>query len=149
MTVQWLVASLHLVALAIGVAAVFARARSVRRVRDAADLPSVFVADNLWALAAILWLATGLWRAFGGIEKGTAYYVGHPLFHAKLGLFIVVVLLEIWPAVTLVKWRRARSRGESVDFGKAEALARISYAQLALVLVMVFLATAIARGLLA
>ncbi len=146
MTLRWLIASLHLVALAIGVGAVFARARSVRRVREAADLPSVFVADNLWGVAAILWLGTGVWRAFGGLEKGTAYYLSHPLFHAKLGLFIVVALLEIWPAMTLVKWRRARTAGMSVDLEKADALARISYLQLVLVVVMIFLATAIARG---
>ncbi len=48
--------------------------------------------------------------------------------------------------MTLVKWRRARTAGMSVDLEKADALARISYLQLVLVLAMIFFATAIARG---
>ncbi|MDH3497682.1 MAG: DUF2214 family protein [Gemmatimonadota bacterium] len=147
MTLRWLIASIHLIALAIGVAAIFARARALRRARDPADLPAVFQADNLWGVAAVLWVATGLWRAFGGIEKGTAYYLGNPLFHAKLGLFVVVALLEIRPMVSLVRWRRAATGGTPVDLGLAKLFARISDVQLGLVLGMVFLATAIARGL--
>ena len=147
MTVRWLVASLHLVALALGGAAIFARARFIGRARKPSDLPPVFLADNLWAVAAILWLGTGLWRAFGGLEKGTAYYLGSPLFHAKLGLFIIVVLLEIRPALTLIKWRRAPNGDAPVDQRAALRIRDISNLQFFIVLAMVFLATAMARGL--
>lgn len=146
MTLRWLVASVHLVALAVGAAAVLARARALRAAREPKDLPAVFFADNLWAVAALLWVGTGVWRAFGGLEKGTAYYLGQPLFHAKLGLFVLIVLLEIWPMVGLIKWRRSRRQGTPVDTGRAQMFARISYLQLALVLAIVFLATALARG---
>ncbi len=147
MILRWLVASIHLIALAVGALAVAARARALHRARDTADLPAVFRADNLWGIAAVLWLATGLWRAFGGLEKGTAYYLGQPLFHAKLGLFVVIVLLEIRPMLTLITWRRAVTGGTPVDFSTARLFARTSEVQLVLVLVMVFLATAIARGI--
>lgn len=149
MTIRWFLASFHLVALAIGTAAILARARALRVVRENADVPAVFFADNLWAVAAVLWLATGLWRAFGGVEKGSAYYLGHPVFRLKMALFIVVVLLEIRPMIGLIKWRRSAGRGEPVDTNHAAMFARISYVQLTLVLVMVFLATAIARGMFA
>jgi putative membrane protein len=143
---RWIVASLHLFALAIGVAAVLARARGLARVRDTAVLRPVLLADGWWAVAAILWLSTGLWRAFGGLEKGTAYYLQHPLFHAKLFLFVVIVVLEMWPMIGLMRWRRAlRTTGE-VDVSRAPLFAKISYVQLALLGVMVLLATAIARG---
>jgi putative membrane protein len=147
MTLRWLVAAFHLVALALGASAIVARARALRAVRDAADLSAVFRADNLWGVAAVLWLVTGAWRAFGGLEKGAAYYLGNPLFHAKLGLFVIILLLEIWPMATLIKWRGARRRGAAVDLAKAKTFARISDAQLGLLTVMIFLATAIARGL--
>ncbi len=146
MTLHWLVASVHLVALAVGAAGVLARARALRTAREPADLPAVFFADNLWGVAALLWVGTGVWRAFGGLEKGTAYYLGEPLFHAKLGLFVLIVLLEIWPMVSLVKWRRARRHGTPVNTRWAQVFARISYLQLALVMVIVFVATALARG---
>ncbi len=147
MTLRWLIASIHLVALGVGLGAVFARAHALRSAREASDLDAVFLADKLWGVAALLWVATGVWRAFGGIEKGTAYYLAHPLFYAKLGIFVLIVLLEIRPAVALVKWRRLRAKAGPVDLALAPTFARISYVQLGLVLVIVFLATGIARGL--
>lgn len=147
MTLPWLVASFHLVALALGATAIHMRARYLSRLGGPQDLRSVFVADNLWGVAAVLWLGTGIWRAFGGLEKGTDYYLGHPLFHAKLGLFVLVVILEIRPMMDLIRWRRARSRGTEPDLSRARTWARISHIQLAIIMVMVFLATAIARNL--
>jgi putative membrane protein len=147
MVLRWLVAFIHLVALVIGVAAILVRARALNRVRHAGDLAAVFLADNWWGIAALLWLVSGLWRAFGGLDKGTAYYLGNPLFHAKLGLFLVVFLLEMWPMVTLLRWRRAVRQFRDADLRRAPFLARISYVQLGLVGVMLLLATALARGI--
>ncbi len=147
MTLQWLVATFHIIALPIGAVAVFARSNFLRGVTHARDLTPVFIADNLWGLASLLWFVTGLWRAFGGLERGSEYYLSHPLFHIKLTLFVIVGLLEVWPAVTLLTWRRARRRVIPVDLTKAPKIARIGDVQLVLLLVIVSLATAIARGL--
>src|SRR5688500_1543073 len=75
MTLRWLLAAFHLLALGIGLGAVVTRAFALRSPFSASRLPSVFLADTLWGLAALLWFGTGLWRAFGGVEKGTAYYL--------------------------------------------------------------------------
>lgn len=147
MTLRWLVASFHLIALVIGAAAVFVRARSLNRLPDTAALRPALAADSWWGVAAALWLITGLWRAFGGLEKGAQYYLHHPLFYAKLGLFILVFLLELWPMIALIRWRIALRRSQNVVFDRAPVFAKISYVQLALVGVIVFLATAIARGI--
>ena len=92
-------------------------------------------------------VGTGLWRAFGGLEKGSAFYLGSRLFLLKMALFVAVLALEIWPMVTLMGWRRARRRGEAVDTGRARALFHVNHAQLAIVVLMVFVASAMARGL--
>lgn len=147
MTLRWLLASLHLLALGIGVGAIAVRARALHRASQPADLAGAFVADNFWGVSGLLFLVTGLWRAFGGIEKGTAYYLDNPLFHAKLGLFVLVLLLEVWPMVVLIRWRNAVRRAAPVDLTGTRTFARISYLQLAVVLTMLFLATAIARGI--
>lgn len=147
MILRWLIASLHLLALAIGVAAVLARARALGRVRDAATLRPVLLADSWWGVAALLWLVTGLWRALGGLEKGTEYYLHHPLFHAKMGLFLVVLVLELRPMMTLARWRVALRRSTDMDLSRAPVFARISYVQLVLLGMMLLLATAIARGI--
>ena len=147
MTLRWLIASLHLLALPLGVGAIWARSRALGLARSADDLHRVFVADNLWALAAVLWLGTGLLRAFGGLEKGATYYRHDRVFYIKMGLFVTILILEIRPMVTLIRWRISVRRGAPVDLTSAPTLARLSQIQLGLVVVMVFAATALARGL--
>ena len=144
---RWIVASLHLLALAVGTAAIALRTRALRQVRDQSGVKTILMADNWWGIAALLWLVTGLWRAFGGLEKGAAYYLGNPLFHAKLGLFVLILLLELWPMVTFIRWRIIQRRGGEVDLTHTRSFARTSSIQLMLVLAIVFFATAIARGL--
>ena len=146
MTLRWLIATLHLLTLPLGLAAVWARSRALGRTRSAADLPAVFAADNLGGLAAALWIGTGLLRAFAGLEKGTDYYLHAHVFYAKMGLFLAVFLLELRPMITLIRWRGAVRRGVAVDTSAAPGLARISHIQLVLVVAIVFAATALARG---
>jgi putative membrane protein len=147
MLLSWIVATLHLLALGVGLGAVWLRAVSLRAAARGIDVGRVFAADAAWGLAALLWIATGLARAFAGLEKGTGYYLGHPAFHAKMGLLLLVLVLEVWPMVTLIRWRARWKRGEPIDVKRAPALATISFVQVALVVLMVFAATALARGL--
>lgn len=111
-------------------------------------LRRAFAADAHWGVAAALWLATGLWRYLGSTEKSTAYYNSNHIFLTKMALFVVVILLEIGPMITLIRWRAALGRdgGASIDAGRARRLAMISYVQGAVVTVMVFTAVAMARG---
>lgn len=146
MSVRWLIATLHLLALPLGLGAVWARSRGLGLARDATHLRRVFIADNLWGLAAVLWISTGLLRAFGGLEKGSAYYLRDRAFSVKMILLAAVLLLEIWPMVTLVRWRIGIRRGTAIDTAAAPVIARLSAVQAGLVVLMVFAATAVARG---
>jgi len=141
------VASLHYLALAIGVPAVFLRGRALKGPLDDAGLRRLFAADSLWGVAAALWLATGLLRAFAGLEKGSAYYLQSHGFYLKMGLFLAVVLLEVRPMLTFMKWRQAHRRGAPIDTSAARSLFQVSHIQLSLVVAMVFIASAMARGL--
>lgn len=147
MLLRWIFAALHLLALGIGLGAVWTRARALRALPEPSAFGRAFAADGAWGLAALLWLGTGLMRAFGGLEKGTDYYLQNGAFHLKMGLFVLVTLLEIWPAATLVRWRRLRKQGAEIDTRAGARLAAISYVQAALVVAMVFAATAMARGI--
>lgn len=144
---RWLIAAAHLLALGIGLGALWARGRSLRGELDAAGLKRVFLADNFWGVAALLWVGTGLWRAFGGLEKGTAYYLASHAFELKLGLFAAVGLLEVWPMAMLIAWRIRIAKGGSVDTRPARWFARISEVQVLLLVAMILAATAMARGL--
>ena len=77
-----LLAALHFLALGIGLGAVWGRARALRGTLDAEGLRDVFRNDAWWGVAAGLWLLTGAARAFGPFEKGAAYYLSTPFFHA-------------------------------------------------------------------
>jgi putative membrane protein len=95
-----IVAALHYLALGIGLPAVFLRGRALRAPLDDAGLRRLFAADALWGVAALLWLATGLLRAFAGLEKGTAFYLHSRPFYLKMALFLAIVALEVWPMTT-------------------------------------------------
>jgi putative membrane protein len=147
MTVRWLLAGLHLVALGLGLGAVWVRGRALSSRLDERGLHSVFLADMWWGIAAFLWIATGVWRLLAGLEKTTTYYFQNHFFLTKMGVLAVILVLEVWPMITLIRWRRQVMAGSLPDTRVAPALARISFAQAALVVLMVFLASAMARGL--
>jgi putative membrane protein len=145
-TARWLAASFHLLALGIGLGAVWARGRALRSPLNLGTLRQVFLADTLWGVAALLWIGTGLWRLLAGLEKGSGYYLQNHVFLAKMALLVLVLLLELRPMITLIRWRAAVSRGEAPNTSVAPALARISFVQAGLVVLMVFAAAAMARG---
>jgi putative membrane protein len=146
MTVRWLVAALHLLALGIGLGAVWARGRALRGPLDATGLRRAFYADTWWGIAAGIWIATGVARAFAGLEKGTAYYLHNHVFWAKMALLGLILVLEVRPMLILIRWRGSAARGEHPDTSVAPRLATISYLQAVLVVLMVLAATAMARG---
>jgi putative membrane protein len=147
MMLRWLLASFHLLGLGVGLGAVWLRGRGLKGPLDPSGLRRVFLADSLWGLAALLWIGTGLWRLLAGTEKPTAYYLHNHIFMTKMGLLIVILVLELWPMATLLRWRARVGRGELPDTAVAPHLARISFTQAWIVMLMVFAATAMARGI--
>ena len=147
MMLRWLLASVHLLGLGVGLAAVWVRGRGLKGPLDTSGLRRVFLADSLWGLAALLWIGTGLWRLLAGTEKPTGYYFHNHIFMTKMGLLIAILVLELWPMTTLLRWRARVRRGEVPDTALAPLLARISFTQAWIVVLMVFAATAMARGM--
>lgn len=145
-----LLAVLHLLALAIAFGGVFVRARSAHRLKDGPEtLSATFAADNWWGISALLAISTGLWRWFGSMEKSAGYYMTNHVFYAKMGLLVVILLLELWPMVTLIRWRIASRRGTLPPMELATRgprIARISDLQLLLLLGMLVSAVLLARG---
>src|SRR5580765_8431718 len=145
---RWLLAAVHLLALGIGLGSVWARARLLgASTLDGPTLRRALAADAWWGVAALLWVASGLWRLLASTEKPTAYYVGNHVFWTKMALFGAILVLESRPIVTLGVWRRQLARGETPDLSTAPGMARTSYMQAVLVILMVLAATAMARGL--
>lgn len=145
MTISWLFAAIHLLALGIGLGSIWARSRAFAHLYDGTGLHRVFVADNWWGVAALLWLITGVVRLLW-LEKGTTYYMHNWVFWLKMGLFALVFLLEILPMITLIRWRKSVGKGMTPELHRATLFARISTIQALLIVAMVLAASGMARG---
>lgn len=143
---QWLVAVVHFLALGIGLGAAWGRGRALAGILDQSGIRRVLYADNWWAVAALLWIASGLVRLFAGTDKGTAYYFNNWLFWTKMALFLAILLHEIRPMIAFIGWRRALAAGRLPDTSRAPRFARASFREALIVAVMVPMAAAMATG---
>lgn len=146
MAYRWIFAALHVLALGIGLGAIWSRSRALRQPLDPPGLARVFAADTWWGVAAAIWLFTGLVRVLSSLDKGQEYYVQNYLFLLKMALFLTIVALEIRPMLAFIRWRAAVRQGELPDTTGAPAYATTSTVQAALVVLSVIAATGMARG---
>jgi len=147
MLIRWLLAAVHLLGYGFALASIIGRTRALRRLSGPADLPRVFLADTGWGITAVILIVTGLMRVFGGFEKGAGYYLHEPLFHLKMTALVLILVLEVTPMMSLIRWRSAVRRGEAPDLSRAPLFARIGHWQSILLILMVFAASGMARGI--
>lgn len=142
------IASLHYIALGLGFSGLLLRQYALKASFSDLRVKPIFLGDNLWALAALLWLTTGLARAFGGLAKGSDYYLSNHWFYAKMTLFLCVFLLEIYPIVMLMKWRAQKKQvANPADVVVARKIYKIGWFELVLTVGIIFLASKMARGM--
>jgi putative membrane protein len=146
--VSAVMSALHLLALAIGLPGVVLRGLALRSPLDAAGFKRLFAADTAWGVAFGLWVISGLLRAFAGLEQGSQYYLDSPLFWVKMSLLGVVLLLEIRPMTTFIRWRTQLGHGQTPNTEAAPSLYRFNQIQAGLIVIMVFTAAFMARGVL-
>jgi len=140
-----LLSAIHVLTLALGLGAVFVRGRALAGPLDEAGWQRLLAADNLWGIAAGLWIASGLARVFFG-GKETGFYWHNGFFWMKLALFGLVFALELTPMTTFIRVRSARRRGTALPRFSVEAYRRINSAEAHLVVLIVFVAAFMARG---
>jgi putative membrane protein len=140
-----LLSAIHVLTLALGLGAVFARGRALAHPLDDAGWQRLLVADNLWGVAAGLWLASGLGRVFFG-GKELTFYSRNGFFWVKLSLFAFVVALELMPMITFIRVRSALRHRTPMPRFSVEAYRRINSIEVGFVVVIVFVASFMARG---
>lgn len=99
------------------------------------------IIDGIYGLSAVVVLTTGLllWWSVG---KPSAFYAGNPLFHLKLGIFIVVALLSAIPTYFFV-----RNRNSTADVQIPKHVLVIKRIEIVLLLSLPLLAVFMARGI--
>lgn len=140
-------AYLHFVALIGSASMLVAQHLIVRPGLAGAALQRLRTIDGLYGALATAALLTGLMRMFWG-AKGSAYFYGNAVFHAKVGLFVLIALLSIVPTIRFARWSRAALRDATftppaAELGLVQKLMRV---QLLLLLLLPLLAAAMARG---
>lgn len=102
--------------------------------------------DMIYGISAMVVLATGLARTWWGI-KGTAWYWGQPLLHAKVTLFVIIGLISIVPTLRFLRWRKAlRATGALPDEAAVRSTRRLVMIEAHLLVVIPLLAVFLARG---
>jgi putative membrane protein len=133
--------------LVFGLAMVLAReAILVRRQISAADAVKVARIDTTFGILAGLILVVGFGRVYFGI-KGPDYYWHNPFFHGKLGAFLLVGLLSIWPTVRFIRWRAAINRDPAFvpPTSEVEKIRRFIHLELAVFFLIPVFAALMAR----
>jgi putative membrane protein len=106
----------------------------------------LFRVDLGYFLSALAALATGLLRVFHG-AKGPAFYLSNPVFHAKLGAYILIAVLSVPVTLAFRRWNRAL-RGDEVSVPAREIrrVRALLLAQILLLALLPALAVLMARG---
>lgn len=145
MIVAALLSAIHVLTLALGLGAIFARGRALSRPLDDAGWRKLLAADNAWGAAAGLWILSGLARVFFG-GKTQAFYMRNGFFWIKMALFALVFVLELRPMITFIRVRKAMRDQTALPIFSVERYRRVNDAELALVVTIVIVAAFMARG---
>lgn len=147
-------ATLHLVAIGVGLAAMLFRGVLIGEMTDADGRNRVLTADNVSGMAAMVMIGAGLWRLFGGLAKPVAWYMENDAFFLKMGLLGLLLLIELIPMTILLQWRIATARharsgaaGEPTLWQADGRLVQgVTFVEFAIGITIVFVATMMARG---
>ncbi|MEM9858705.1 MAG: DUF2214 family protein [Bacteroidota bacterium] len=102
----------------------------------------IFILDGIYGIFSLIVVGAGLYLWLG-IGKPAEFYTANPLMHAKVGLFIIVGILSIWPTVFYFKNRK----GEDDQMITVPAyIKRIIQVELGLLVLIPLLATFMAQG---
>ena len=82
------------------------------------ELVRIAKVDSVYGLAVLVLLAAGLTLWLGGYGKPTAFYSENPIFHLKLGLFVLIGILSIYPTVFFIKNRKGNDE-DSISIPKS------------------------------
>ena len=106
----------HYVSFMFCFAALAVERRLIKTDPNRSETISMVITDVIYGVAGIALLASGILRVlyFG---QGTEFYTHNPLFWVKIGVFIFVGTLSLYPTVTYILWSIPLTKGELPDVG--------------------------------
>lgn len=111
----------------------------------AAELRWIALLDASYGLLAVLILIVGVSRAVYA-AKGWAYYAQNHFFWAKIGVFLLLGIVSIWPTLKIFAWRKAAKAGTAPAESDVRLVRRCLHIELGLFALLPVFAAAMARG---
>jgi putative membrane protein len=141
------VAYVHYLSFMLCFGALVLERRLIRPNPGKADATLMVITDIVYGMAALALLVSGILRVlyFG---QGSAFYTENPLFWWKVGIYLGVGALSLYPTITYILWAIPLRKGElpTVSEGLASRLAWILNIELVGFALVPLLATLMARG---
>ena len=141
------VAYVHYLSFTLCFAALVVERRLIKPSPDRREATAMVITDIVYGIAALALLVSGIFRVihFG---QGSEFYTQNPLFWWKVGLYLSVGGLSLYPTVTYILWAIPLRKGElpQVSEALASRLAWIITIELVGFASIPLLATLMARG---
>ena len=141
------VAYVHYLSFMLCFAALVVERRLIRPDPDRRTATVMVITDVIYGMAALALLVSGISRVlyFG---QGSEFYTTNPLFWWKVGLYLSVGGLSLYPTITYVLWAIPLRKGElpKVSEALASRLAWILNIELVGFALIPLMATLMARG---
>ena len=141
------VAYVHYLSFMICFGALVLERRLIKANPDRADATLMVITDVVYGIAALALLLSGIARVLH-YGQGSDFYTENPLFWWKVGLYLGVGGLSLYPTVTYILWALPLRRGElpQVSEALAQRLRWILNIELAGFAAIPLMATLMARG---
>lgn len=143
-----IVAYCHYLSFMLAIAALVVERLSLKSDLSLEKARRIVIADVVYGLSAIGVLITGVLRVlyFG---KGADYYLDNPLFWTKIGLFLLVGALSLYPTVTFILWIKDLQQVQvpSLSRGKVQVLSSLVSLEIVGMLLIPLFASLMARGI--
>ncbi|MCB2207743.1 MAG: DUF2214 family protein [Bacteroidetes bacterium] len=112
------------------------------------QIKSLAGVDLIYWLAIIVVLASGILRWLVFDPKGVDFFSKNPLFHIKLTVFFIMVIISIFPTLKLRKWNRQARQGNHLDVSDKDIKKQLMFIRIELLLLAIIplLAVMVALG---
>lgn len=106
-----------------------------------AQLKKIAFIDIIYGISAVLTLIGGL-ALLLYVGKGSEFYMTNYVFHIKLTIFIIILLLSIYPSMFYIK----NKKKDITSVKMPKVIIMLVRVQLLLIFILPFLGALIARG---
>ncbi len=143
MTVEILVKYVHFITIFAIVSSIVGEHLLIKPEMTRKEIRRVSLLDGIYGASVILLLIAGFTLWFG-VGKPAEFYSRNWIFHLKIGLFVIIGVLSIYPTIFFMKQRK----GEESDIVKVPKMIKMMIRfELLLLFIMPLLASLMAKGI--